>query len=346
MNGILVRAVLRRSISQVRYVSPVRPCSANGLVDVVYRQVEDELGVLAPPVALHSPAPWALAACWTMLRETLVASGEIDRDTQEAVATVVSLANTCMYCADVHTMTLEALSRRRTEDPEADQRIGRISAWAWASATAVTARQHRMVFPARHAAELIGTVAAFHYLNRMVNVFLPSYGGGPGGLRGFVLRLLGRTMQTASRRPHVPGASLDLLPAAPLPPDLSWSTANEYLAEAFARATNVIETNAARTVSGDVRALVSGFLADWSGEEVGTSAAWADDAVTGLPAADRAVGKLALLTALTPTHVDQVVVDDFHRAHPGDAALVEAAAWASLAAARRVASWIPAGTPA
>lgn len=50
----LVRAVLRGSLRQVRYVDVIAPRRARGLVAQVYRRTERDFGVLAPPVALHS----------------------------------------------------------------------------------------------------------------------------------------------------------------------------------------------------------------------------------------------------------------------------------------------------
>ncbi len=78
--------------------------------------------------------------------------------------------------------------------------------------------------------------------------------------------------------------------------------------------------------------------------------------MSGLPAADQAAGRLALLTALASGQVDRSVVRRFRASRPGgtapgnkapggtapgDTALVELTAWASFAAARRVGTWIP-----
>lgn len=343
---MVVRTALRRSLSQIRYVSPVRPGQATGLVARVYSSVEEGFGMLAPPVALHSPAPQALAACWTMLRETLVVPGEVDRSTKEAVATAVSLSNTCSYCADVHIVTLEALGRHEVEDPESDHRIRRIADWARASATAGTADLYGTPFPAAHTAELIGIVVAFHYINRMVNVFLPETPVPPGvpyPVRGHALRFLGRFMRSATRHEHPPGASLELLPASAQPKDLDWSFGNRYVAEAFARATGAVDASAAGVLSGPVRSLVLHSLADWSGNPPGISRSWADETVAGLPMADRPAGRLALLTAMASLQVDRTVIEDFRQAQPDDRSLIELTSWASLAAARRIGGWIPAG---
>jgi hypothetical protein len=92
-----------------------------------------------------------------------------------------------------------------------------------------------------------------------------------------------------------------------------------------------------------VRDLVLAELENWRGERRGPSRAWAESAVSGLPAADRAAGRLALLTAFGSAQVDRSVVRMFRASRPGDATLVELTAWASLAAARRVGTWIPRG---
>src|SRR5688500_10461272 len=74
MGELLARATRGPAVAHVRHVSPVAPRAAGGLVAAVYRQVERDFGMLAPPVSLHSPAPEVLAACWLMLRESLIAS--------------------------------------------------------------------------------------------------------------------------------------------------------------------------------------------------------------------------------------------------------------------------------
>ncbi|MCI4061221.1 hypothetical protein MRQ36_00980 [Micromonospora sp. R77] len=58
-----------------------------------------------------------------------------------------------------------------------------------------------------------------------------------------------------------------------------------------------------------------------------------------LEPADRAAARLALLTAVASYQVDEDVVTEFRQWHPDDVTLVEVAAWASFAAARRVGAW-------
>ena len=79
MAGSLVTRALRRSLADIRHVSAVRLNAAEPLVAGVYRQMEQDFGLIAPPVALHAPAPEVLAASWLMLRETMVASAHAKR---------------------------------------------------------------------------------------------------------------------------------------------------------------------------------------------------------------------------------------------------------------------------
>jgi AhpD family alkylhydroperoxidase len=146
VSGVARRA-LRGTLNQVRYVRPVRPGQATGLVRTVYGQLEADFGLLAPPIALHSPAPAALAASWALLRETLVAQGAAGRAAKEAVAAAVSVANQCPYCAEVHGVALlgldhgpaaEAVAARRPDDIT-DPSVRAAAQWAANSGNRTTA---------------------------------------------------------------------------------------------------------------------------------------------------------------------------------------------------------------
>ncbi len=60
--------------------------------------------------------------------------------------------------------------------------------------------------------------------------------------------------------------------------------------------------------------------------------------------ADQAEGSLALLTALAPYQVDEEIIRAYRSQHGTDARLVGVVAWASFAAACRIASWLQAPT--
>ncbi len=283
---LLTRLTSRFTQAQIRHVRPV-PFAGSGPVDDVYRQVARDFGMLAPPMSLHAPSPPVLAAAWVLLRETLVARGSIPRGLKEAVAADVSRANECPYCVDIH-------------GPRAAQ-----------------------VAVVPDDPELRAVALTFHYLNRMVNVFLPP---SPFPARG---QVAGRLLALLARRPRAPGASLTFVPPAPLPTDLSWASPRPPLTEALGRAASAFAAAGARSVPASIRRLVTERLASWDGTPPGLH--WASSAVVDLPSADVALGRFALTVALASYQVIEVPDVDDRR-------LIEVAAWASFAAARRLTS--------
>jgi len=347
--GTIIRATLRATPTHLRRIVPVRRRAARGLVAKVYAQALRDFGVLAPPLTLHSAAPGPLAAAWVMLRETLVADGLVPRADKEAVAAAVSLGNSCPYCVQVHGATMHGLVRGpdalaiatdRVEDI-ADERTRHIAEWARASGNRELLAHCPLPLPLGQVAELVGVAVTFHYYNRMVNVFLTDspFPGAPVAARSVLLRLFGRFMRPSAGKAHQPGAGLELLPAAPAPPDAAWA-ANRTVAGAFGRAVAAIDGAAAAAVPAAVRGLVTAELAGWYGRPAGISRAWVEELAAGLGPADRPAGRLALLTAMASYQVDQSVVDAYRNSVPGDESVVALTSWASLAAARRVGGWL------
>lgn len=355
MTGTVMRTALRKSLAQIQHVRPVPPGAADGLVAEVYRQGEAEFGMIAPPMALHSPAPSVLAASWLMLRETLLVSGLVSRARREAVAAAVSLGNACPYCVEVHGTTLRGLGSRTDAeailadriDTVTDPDLRAIAAWARTSGVRDTATAAPVA--GEQVPELLGVATVFQYLNRMVHVFLgdsPLPPGTPDAAKGVARWVLARVMRPSALVGRVPGASLDLLPAAAPHADFAWAAPTPHVAEAFARAGAAIETQARDAVPEPVRALVLDHLATWSGRPSGPSRAWVHDAVSGLSERDRPAGRLALLTAVSSYQVDGGLLDDVRTQGADDAALVTLTSWSSLAAARRISTWTPITVPA
>jgi alkylhydroperoxidase family enzyme len=318
----LLGRAMRSAQGSIRYVRPVRASAAVGLVAKVYQQMERDWGFLAPPILLHSPSPEVMAASWLMMRETLLASGRADRVLKESVASAVSEANTCPYCVEVHDATRQSIDGAYDADA--------VREWV---------RGGRRHFPDDQLEECVGVAVTFEYVNRMNNVFLPASpipAGVPRLAHNQVRRTIGRVAG-----PHKeviePGGSLGLLPEARLPDDLSWSARHATVAGAFARASAVIDSAGARSLPVHVRELVNARLSGDAGE-MGLSRSWVDQAVAEVPAAGRAVAKLALLTALASYQVDADIVASARRDCADDAALVDVTAWASWSAARRSAS--------
>ena len=343
MRATLVQAGLRGlSTSQVRQVRAVRYGAADGTVSRVYRELERDFGVLAPPIALHAPSPDVLAAAWLMLRETLLVPGAVPRAQKEAVSTAVSETNNCPFCISMHSsMLIDLVGYRNGDIPEPESRAA--SAWATANATPEGAADHLVPFPPAHAPELVGTAVILQYLNRMVNIFLgelPLPPGAPAASMTVVRRILVWLIKSAERRAPSPGASLDLLPDAPLPDDMKWAEGHPAIAGAYARAAAAIDEAGHRSVPTEVRSLVLDHLARWDGKPLGVSRAWVEEAITALPTDQQDAGRLALLTALASYQIDQSTLDRFRTTNPDDRSLIDLTAWSSLTAARHVGAWM------
>ncbi|MFE0025269.1 carboxymuconolactone decarboxylase family protein [Amycolatopsis sp. NPDC059021] len=332
----VVRVALRRAVREVRYVEVVRARRAKGLVGRVYRQIEQDFGMLAPPVALHAAAPPVLAAAWAMLRESLIAGGAASRAHKEVVATSVSEGNACPYCVEVHGMTLGSLG--------SSVEAALIESGEYAAIedtdTRELARWVRGDGPlpdgvsSATAAELTAVAVVFHYLNRMVNVFLgpsPLPPAVPASARPKVRDVLGRFLKPGT--PPKPGAALELLPE-PTANSPLWMDENSVTADAFARAGETI-TVAADWIPPDVRRLVTREVAAWDGRPPGLSRAWLEPVLAELPGDERPAARLALLVAKAAY---QVGADDVRDSGLEDRALIELTAWASFTAAAELGS--------
>ncbi|MCH7689258.1 MAG: carboxymuconolactone decarboxylase family protein [Planctomycetes bacterium] len=336
----------------IHYIKPVHYRDAQGLVATVYDQLLREFQ-LVPPITIHAAVPELLAGVWSMTRESMVA-GDVSRAEREAIPAAVSHINQCPFCVDVHSTMLHGGSEHGVAaailsgnvDQLPDSRIGNIARWALATRSPGAEILRTPPFSPEEAPELIGTAVAFHYINRMVNVFLDEspFALLPIGLRwtkGFIPRVAGKVIAKRILGVSVtPGESLDLLPDAELPPEFSWAESNPAVAGAFARLSAVIEQAGADVLSDEVRDLVRQHVESWNGDDPGMSRRWVEDAVAGLREPDQAAARLTLLTALASYQVDEKVIHEFRQHYPSDAQLIAATAWASFTAARKVSSWL------
>jgi AhpD family alkylhydroperoxidase len=343
--------LLQRQVRHIRL-----PTGRSDLAGAVADQIRREVGALLPPFAIHLPSPEALAACWAIMREPAVGT-TVSRATKEAVAATVSMINECPYCVDVHTTTLYALADSDTgvkvatgRDGEVtDPNLRRILAWAKATRSPGSPMLVDPPFPAPAAAELIGTALGYHYINRMVSIFLPSSLLPSGALAHGLKRLIGAGIRRRLLSSPLPGAALQYLPDVEGTglDEFPWATGDPNIHRAFIRAAAVFEALGAQALPAPVRELATGHLARWRGEQPPLSREWVDDAVAGVAEPLRPAARFALLTALAPYQIDTRIIEDFRTAADGpntDERIVAAAAWSSFAAIRRINKWICAPT--
>jgi AhpD family alkylhydroperoxidase len=335
----------------IRYLGTVPTAKAQGLVAEVYDQMRREFQ-LVPPVTLHAPNPELLAGVWGMLRETIVA-GPVDRTAREVVCEAVSRINQCTFCVDAHSTLLTGLAHKDTADaihanrPDLirDPAIRSVARWGLANREPGNELLRNPPFPAESAPELIGSAVCFHYIDRMVSVFLadspvplPTW---LRWLRGTVIRVAGSTVGTRIMGIAVPsGGAAGALPDAAPSGEFSWAAPKPAVAAAIGRLEAVIEKQGTQALPEAVRTLVTQRVAGWNGEQPSISRGWVDSAVSSLDEPDQPAGRLTLLVALAPYQVDETIIRAFRDRHPSDETLLAAAAWASFTATRRVAGWL------
>jgi AhpD family alkylhydroperoxidase len=343
--NLITEVIRERMAKTIKYVRPVQFDSATGLTAEVYQQIQANF-LPVPPITLHSPIPQMLAGYWSILRETLLA-GKVNRALKEAVAAAVSKTNECPYCVDVHTSMLHTTAAhyaadailRGDYDDIRDPHLHSIVQWVLANRT-VNANGAPPPFSHTDAPEIIGTAIAFHYTNRMVNVFLgDTFVPVPSALKGLTGRLFGATAGRRFIHHMKQGDSLKFVPQAKLPDDLSWAASNPAVAGAFAGFVQVVEEAGQKVLPEQVRFLVSERIKAWNGETMGIRRHWVESAVVEIKEEYKAAARLTLLTALASYQVDSRVVEDFQSQYPDDAQLIAATAWASFTAARRISSW-------
>ena len=325
----------------IRYFQSLPRPSAESLSGKVLSQMQKEFGAEVEPFTLHLPLPELLAGVWMACRETLLA-GSGRRDAREVVAASVSALNRCPFCVDAHSIML--LGSSGNDYPKAldDPFLRETAAWASATRTPGSPILQKPPFTPDEAPAFIGTAVLFHYINRMVTILL---GSSPlpftSGLPKRVsMQMAALFFGGAIRRQKVPGASLHLLPEAPLPDDLSWAQPSKPIAGAFARFAQSIERSGALALSPEVRNMVGNAVEKWNGNDPGMDNGWCEEAISQLGVTDKSAGRLVLLTALAPYRVDESTVHAFSASFPGDARLLSALAWSSFTAARRVGSWL------
>lgn len=349
-------ALARSGNRPVRQVRSVARGDATGLVATIYEQMADEFAIV-PPLTIHSVVPDILAGVWCLSREAFVV-GPAGRARREMVAAAVSRSNACPYCVEVHSAMLHAtqdheLARKLQSDVGAMEaaRAEPLIGWALSTCAPQADVLAHPPFSREEAPQVLGTAVLFHFINRMVNIFLePSPTPRPirlAGLKPMIGRILGGTL--GKRLVSIdakPGRSLELLPSADLPPQFGWAEPNPVVAGALARMAAAIEGHAAACLPAAVTEIVQARVARWSGDDPGLGLRWLQESLVPLVSEkERAAARLALLAALASYRVDDATIAAFRTYFPDDRELIVTAAWGSFEAVKRLSEWI-AGPPA
>ncbi|MEO1231068.1 MAG: carboxymuconolactone decarboxylase family protein [Myxococcota bacterium] len=298
-------------------------------VEAVYQQMRRDFFV-ASPFVLHASIPGLLAGAWSLVRESLF-TGEVDRGKKEIIAWAISRGNECPFCVDAHHAAVRAA--------EADDAA--LSAWAEASARSGPLPPAPFDAPSEsEKAEILATVVAFHYLNRMVSVFLdPKMMPIPDVMDPVAARMAQFMMggMIDKGRNNLPGESLSLLPEhdASLAWRPEWARPRAVIADALAGWSALAEAEAQARLDPGLVAAVGAGIEQGRSEALATSDLVSEAAPLGL--ALRAQAELALLAARSPSRIDRARIEPVKESGLDDKGLLTLVAWASSRAARQAA---------
>lgn len=270
----------------IKYLKASSSASTDEFVVEIYSQIKRDFGALVEPFTLHSASPKLLGGVWAACRETELISTVVPRNEKELIASVVSQINRCPYCVDAHTIMLNAggeheVSQLLSTDAANDIVDPRLSAlYEWASNT--RSPQSPIVltppFSLQAAPEIIGMAVLYHYINRMVSLFLSD---SPlplnvSWMKASLKRIAGWYFSLAARKTKSPGESLKFIPTAPLPDDLLWAEGSPIITKSFAGFSYVVEEAGVALLTADVRQCVEKFIHSWNGEDPGMSRQWVE----------------------------------------------------------------------
>jgi len=337
---------------QVRYITPIPMKQSEKKLKSVYLQIRTDFQ-LVPPLTLFSPVPELLAAVWSIWRESQFVSDNVSRVITETVAAGVSSINECAYCVDAHTGMLHALAEdqivksihAQSSDSIKNKSHSQILEWALANRHPDAKCILRPPFTKPDAPEIIGTAFVYHFVNRMVSIFLTEsplpLTAGSAKIRQGAAKVFGKTIgKSITHRTSSAGKSLMFIPCAELPEDFNWAEGRQNVARAFAGFTHTIEQLSIHTIPVSVRQLIEKRLARWRGEQTGISREWIEESILDINDNDKPCARLLLLTALAPYQVSAEDIQEFRKHYPGDHELLVFTAWASFTAARRVCQWL------
>ncbi|MBX2799021.1 MAG: carboxymuconolactone decarboxylase family protein [Myxococcales bacterium] len=315
----------------IYHVEPPHPQMATGLAGRVYDQMRRDFMVAAPFV-LHGEFPPMLAGVWALLRETLMV-GKAPRGGKETVAWTVSMSNECPFCVDAHYAAMQA----------AHAHAPRLQDWARAMATSRTAQQTQGPFEQAHAPEFFGTVVAFHYLNRVVSVFLSeAMMPTPQIMSPITDRMAVTMMEAMIVKRNTPGEAVALVPPhideLAFRPD--WAHSNRHVEGALAAWSATIESVAMLHIDPKVRRIVGTVIEHWDGTRPPNDETWLNSFCARAPERHSPAIKLALLAAIEPYKVTDERVERFLRTGANRTQVLTLVAWAAMRAACRVGSWL------
>ena len=316
------------------------------MIREVIKQIKKDFGIYADPFKIHEPIPELLASVWAACRETELV-GILPRSIKELIAVHVSKSNSCTYCVDAHEMLLYSVGKKElveleTQDETLNTEEVLFAKWARLSRNPKDSIVEYPLFTMKQASEAIGIVVYFHYLNRMVHLFLEDtlIPLRQSKFKSLLQSLAGFAFSRRIKKEKKIGDSLHFLPANTLPSDMQWAISQSHIATAFAQFNSSINQLKNHYIPISVQQVMEKFWSEWNGEEAPLGFAWMEKYLHSVDSQHQDILKLSILLTMSPYRVTKDIVKEFEVNHEDSKLLLATAAWASFNAAKRIGSWL------
>ncbi len=331
----------------MKYLGPIKPSKAQGLVAQVYSQIKQDFGQIVEPFTLHSPLPKLLAAVWMASRESELV-GFVPRETKEAIAASISQLNKCSYCVDAHTIMLRATGNKKVANQITKQtykniqnpKIQKITQWALSTLKPNSQLISNPPFSSNEAPEIIGTATFYHYINPLVTIFLGKTPLPIPFLKNQMKQIATQLFKKAVKQPKTPGTSLSLLSDQKIPKDLSWTSASPYIAKAYAKFEYQVKKIEKTFIPSQTQETITTYVKNWNPQTHQSNLRWIETKTRPMDKKTKAPTTLALLIIEAPYRITKNTINSFQKYYPNQSQLLAIAAWASFSKAIKIRTWL------
>jgi len=287
-----------------------------------------------------------MAGMWVGGREIALTNHHLPAWLKKAMGAALSEVNRCPYCED---MLLSLTHGARQDSVAVSLRKNELGAieddltrkrleWTKESISKNGEALRNPPFTQQELPEALGTLVVFNYTNK-ISDFTMDGSPVPAPVRKGALRLFGIELRESSELDLEHGASLHLLPEAPLPNEFEWAESNPLVADSLARWNQVVETEIDKVLSEDAQQLIREQLRAWEGGPAPMSRRWADDEVKTLEGKERELARLVLLVAKASYQIDDGIIGEATQRGLSEADLVRLGSWGAFMGAKTAAGW-------
>ena len=337
----------------INYIDSISAKEASGQVKTIYAELKKEMGDVVEPISLHAPLPDLLKGIWGILRETVLVEQEMSRKNKECVGAAVSSSNECPYCVDAHTIMIIGLKDKiaakaivnKDLSLISDDELKKLIDWSFNTRFFNLQMIKEAPFDAMQAPEVIGTAVFFHYLNRMVTIFL-----GPTILPMNIsflkepMKKMAAAMFSKVLATKKEAGTLDYVEKISTSGrDFSWASTNERVEKVFQYFDSVTDKCADEYIPKETRDFINEEMQKWDGANL-KSTKELDELLTKIPEGNRPMAKILYLICLSPHRIQPSHFEDCQKCFGGSSeAILGSFAWASFQAAKRIGSQLAMG---